>query len=482
MFNAERPPIVVLTSNRTRDVHDALKRRCLYHWVEHPDFEREVAIVRLRVPDVTDAARPPGGRRGRGDARAQPVQAAGRRRDDRLGAGARPARRRPSSTRRVVAATLGTVLKYREDQRAGRQHGIADIVKQAFEQAFEQGLAHGVSGVRWRRCAATRPTWPSRSPGCCAALGLRRADRVARHAFVEALGAVGLDRPRRRVLGRAGDAGPPPGGHRRPSTGRSPCSGSDAPADGGSGRARADPAITLAVDTDDDSADDDDDASRQASDDDPTIELRFSRRRGAAPQGLRRLRRRRAGLRPAADGRAAARRARRGVAAAAQPTRRRRAAPTCARTVRAALRAGGEPIRRHCREPGDRAAPARAAARRQRLDGAVRPGAAALRAGRRRRPPAGRGVRPRHPADPGHPRAQRAATPTSRCAGRRHAGQRLERRDPARRLPAHVQRRVGRARHGPRRDRRDPVATGGTAATPRCSPSRCSACSGSPTR
>ena len=47
-FRAEDPPLVVLTSNRTRDVHDALKRRCLYHWVEHPDFEREVAIVRAQ--------------------------------------------------------------------------------------------------------------------------------------------------------------------------------------------------------------------------------------------------------------------------------------------------------------------------------------------------------------------------------------------------------------------------------------------------
>src|SRR6185312_5142423 len=47
------PPVVVITSNRTRDVHDALKRRCLYHWVEHPTFEREVAIVELKVPDAT---------------------------------------------------------------------------------------------------------------------------------------------------------------------------------------------------------------------------------------------------------------------------------------------------------------------------------------------------------------------------------------------------------------------------------------------
>lgn len=52
VIQSDRPPIVILTSNRTRDVHDALKRRCLYHWVEHPDLEREVEIVRLRVPGI----------------------------------------------------------------------------------------------------------------------------------------------------------------------------------------------------------------------------------------------------------------------------------------------------------------------------------------------------------------------------------------------------------------------------------------------
>ena len=53
--HADVPPVVVLTSNRTRDVHDALKRRCLYHWIAHPDFERELAIVRVRAPEVPDA-------------------------------------------------------------------------------------------------------------------------------------------------------------------------------------------------------------------------------------------------------------------------------------------------------------------------------------------------------------------------------------------------------------------------------------------
>ena len=52
-IRAEVPPLVVVTSNRTREVHDALKRRCLYHWVEHPTFEREVAIVRRRCDGAT---------------------------------------------------------------------------------------------------------------------------------------------------------------------------------------------------------------------------------------------------------------------------------------------------------------------------------------------------------------------------------------------------------------------------------------------
>ena len=57
-FRAERPPVVVITSNRTRDVHDALKRRCLYHWVEHPDFEREVAHRRAARARASTASSP----------------------------------------------------------------------------------------------------------------------------------------------------------------------------------------------------------------------------------------------------------------------------------------------------------------------------------------------------------------------------------------------------------------------------------------
>ena len=52
---AERPPVVVITSNRTRELHDALRRRCLYHWIEHPDLGRETAIVRARLPEVPES-------------------------------------------------------------------------------------------------------------------------------------------------------------------------------------------------------------------------------------------------------------------------------------------------------------------------------------------------------------------------------------------------------------------------------------------
>ncbi len=51
---AERPPIVVITSNRTREIHDALKRRCLYHWVGYPNAERELSIVRAKVPGIAE--------------------------------------------------------------------------------------------------------------------------------------------------------------------------------------------------------------------------------------------------------------------------------------------------------------------------------------------------------------------------------------------------------------------------------------------
>jgi MoxR-like ATPase len=55
VVRAERPPIVVVTSNRTREIHDAIKRRCLYHWVDYPSAERELEIVRLKAPGAAEA-------------------------------------------------------------------------------------------------------------------------------------------------------------------------------------------------------------------------------------------------------------------------------------------------------------------------------------------------------------------------------------------------------------------------------------------
>ena len=95
---AETPPLVVLTSNRTRELHDALKRRCLYHWVGLPERRARAGdrpgARAGRVPDAGAQGR----RRGEPAARARPGQAARRRRDDRLGAHARRPRRRPTWT------------------------------------------------------------------------------------------------------------------------------------------------------------------------------------------------------------------------------------------------------------------------------------------------------------------------------------------------------------------------------------------------
>lgn len=56
-IRAERPPLVIITSNRTREIHDAVKRRCFYHWVDYPDKKRELEIVRRRVPQAADTLR-----------------------------------------------------------------------------------------------------------------------------------------------------------------------------------------------------------------------------------------------------------------------------------------------------------------------------------------------------------------------------------------------------------------------------------------
>jgi MoxR-like ATPase len=133
-LHADEPPTVVITSNRTREVHDALKRRCYYHWLEHPDFEREIEILRVRLPGVTDRLarevtavtqalreadllKPPGVSETIDWARA--LVALGVEHLD------------PT----VVMTTLGAALKYREDQERARQIDVAELLQRALAGA-----------------------------------------------------------------------------------------------------------------------------------------------------------------------------------------------------------------------------------------------------------------------------------------------------------------------------------------------------------
>jgi MoxR-like ATPase len=125
-IRAESPPLVILTSNRSREVHDALKRRCLYHWVAHPSLAQEVAIVRRRLPEVSerlagevavavgrmreqDLLKPPGVAESIDWAQALLL----------LGA----ERLDPES----AVATLGAVLKYQEDVTRIRDTVLAEL-------------------------------------------------------------------------------------------------------------------------------------------------------------------------------------------------------------------------------------------------------------------------------------------------------------------------------------------------------------------
>jgi len=129
-IQAVRRPVVILTSNRTRELHDALKRRALFHWIDHPSLEREVEIVRLQVPGVPerlaaeaaafvqglrrlDLAKPPGV--AETIDWAQALQALG-------SAELEPA---------VVESTLGSVLKHHEDLQAVRDTALAELVEEA---------------------------------------------------------------------------------------------------------------------------------------------------------------------------------------------------------------------------------------------------------------------------------------------------------------------------------------------------------------
>jgi MoxR-like ATPase len=133
-IRARSRPVVVLTSNRTRDLHDALKRRCLFHWIDHPSLDREVEIVELRVPGVAarlavqaaafvralrglDLEKPPGV--AETIDWAQALTALGREELD----------------TEVVEATLGSLLKVREDVEALRDERLGELVSEALAAA-----------------------------------------------------------------------------------------------------------------------------------------------------------------------------------------------------------------------------------------------------------------------------------------------------------------------------------------------------------
>jgi len=127
-IRAEVPPTVVLTSNRTRDLHDALKRRCLYHWIDYPSVEREVEIVRRRVPgSSSELAKDVVGALARlraADLQKRPGIAEG---IDWVAALELLGAERLDAD--MADRTLGTVLKYREDQEAVREAGLETVVE-----------------------------------------------------------------------------------------------------------------------------------------------------------------------------------------------------------------------------------------------------------------------------------------------------------------------------------------------------------------
>ena len=164
-IRARRKPAVVLTSNRTRELHDALKRRALFHWIGHPAIEREVEIVMLRVPGIPerlakeaaafvrglrglDLAKPPGV--AETIDWAQALAALGREEID----------------AEVVEQTLGSVLKYREDIETVRDETLVGLIEEA--RATREPL--GAACKAPRSCGTSSP-----SAACCARSGSRSA-------------------------------------------------------------------------------------------------------------------------------------------------------------------------------------------------------------------------------------------------------------------------------------------------------------------
>jgi MoxR-like ATPase len=134
-IRAAEPPVVVVTSNRTRDVHDALKRRCLYHWVDFPDVEREVEIVRLRVPGLSarlaaEVAQAMSWLRGLGLYKPPGIAEAIDWAEALVALGV------SGLDAPAVAATLGAVVKYREDTERVEREGVDTLIEHARRGGF----------------------------------------------------------------------------------------------------------------------------------------------------------------------------------------------------------------------------------------------------------------------------------------------------------------------------------------------------------
>ena len=196
-ISAVRRPSVILTSNRTRELHDALKRRCLFHWIGHPALEREIEIVVLRVPGIperlaTQAARFVRGLRGLDLAKppgvaetidwAQALAALGREELD----------------AEIVQQTLGSVLKYHEDLETVRDAALADARRGGARRCRLSALVRQV--VTFGR--VLREAGLEVGPG-------RISDAMT------GLDAIDLEPPRRRLLDAPADAGLARRRHRR---------------------------------------------------------------------------------------------------------------------------------------------------------------------------------------------------------------------------------------------------------------------------
>jgi MoxR-like ATPase len=129
-IRAERPPVVVITSNRTREIHDALKRRCLYQWIDYPDFEKEIEIVRRKVTSASERL-----------AREVVAFVQDLRREElfkRPGVaetldwiGALQALDQETLSDQIVGDTLGVLLKYQDDVELVRHAGIQRLLERS---------------------------------------------------------------------------------------------------------------------------------------------------------------------------------------------------------------------------------------------------------------------------------------------------------------------------------------------------------------